>query len=340
MEVAQESTEAGWSEFVEREARATGYHRWGWRRVFERAFGHDCVYLSARDGRSTVGILPIVIFKSPIFGRFGVSLPFVNYGGVVAQSDQVAQQLLEAAQHVARARGLSHLELRHLEPQYPQLPSKRHKVAMSLPLPASAEILWQRLDRKVRNQVRKAEKSGHTAHRGGRELIPEFYEVFARNMRDLGTPVYAQRFFATIVEEFPDSAEVFVVRTGTTPIAGSLTFKWRHVTEVPWASSLREHRATCPNMLLYWTMLTRAIEAGSATFDFGRSTPNESTYHFKTQWGATGTPFAWEYWLAGGGGLPDQSPANPKFQLAIACWKRLPLWLANRLGPHVVRNIP
>jgi FemAB-related protein (PEP-CTERM system-associated) len=200
--------------------------------------------------------------------------------------------------------------------------------------------LWQAIDRKVRNQVRKAEKSALTAVHGGLELVPEFYEVFARNMRDLGTPVYAKRLFETILEEFPGTAETFVVRTGTTPIAASLTFRWREVTEVPWASSLREHRASCPNMLLYWTMLRRAIEVGSTTFDFGRSTPNESTYHFKTQWGATGTPFAWEYWLASGGSLPDQSPANPKFQLAIETWKRLPIWLTNRVGPYLVRSIP
>ena len=340
MEVSQDSSESDWNAFVARHADATGYHQWGWRRVFERTFGHESVYLSAsRDGQ-IVGILPIVAFRSLLFGRFGVSLPFVNYGGVVAESDDAAARLLEAAVADARGRRLSHLELRHLQARFPHLPSKQHKVAMTLPLPASVDALWQGIDRKVRNQVRKAEKSSLTASRGGRELVPEFYEVFARNMRDLGTPVYARRFFETIVEEFPEAAEIFVVRTGQTPVAASLTFRWRGVTEVPWASSLREHRAMCPNMLLYWTMLRRAIEVGSATFDFGRSTPGESTYHFKTQWGATGKPFAWEYWLASGGELPNHSPANPKFQLAIEGWKRLPLKVATTLGPYIVKGIP
>jgi serine/alanine adding enzyme len=340
IEVSREAGESAWTAYVERAPDATAYHQWGWRRVFERAFGHECVYLSASDGDGIAGVLPMVVFKSLIFGRFAVSLPFVNYGGVVADNDAVAAALLEAAAGEARGRRLGHLELRHLEARYPHLPSKRHKVAMRLPLPASADTLWQAIDRKVRNQVRKAEKSALTAVHGGRELVPEFYEVFARNMRDLGTPVYARRFFETILEEFPGTTETFVVRTGTLPIAASITVRWRGTTEVPWASSLREHRASCPNMLLYWTMLRRAVEVGSATFDFGRSTPNESTYHFKSQWGATGTPFAWEYWLAGGGSLPDQSPANPKFQLAINTWKRLPMALTRIVGPHVVRNIP
>jgi serine/alanine adding enzyme len=341
VEVSAASSQAAWTSFVDRHPAATGYHQWGWRRVFERAFGHECVYLSASDNGTVTGVLPFVVFKSPIFGRFGVSLPFVNYGGVVADSDTIARQLLDAAAREADARRLKHLELRHLAPHYVGiLPAKQHKVAMTLPLPGDAEALWNGLDRKVRNQVRKAEKSGLTAVHGGRELVPEFYAVFARNMRDLGTPVYAQRFFATILEEFPSAAEIVVVRLGTVPVAASFTFRWRSVTEVPWASSLREHRALCPNMLLYWTMLKRTIEAGSTTFDFGRSTPNESTFHFKTQWGATPAPFHWEYWLASGGTLPDQSPSNPKFQAAIEVWKRLPVPITTLVGPYIVRSIP
>jgi FemAB-related protein (PEP-CTERM system-associated) len=341
IDVSPASAEPAWAAFVERHPNATGYHQWGWRRVFERVFGHECLYLSATEGGTVTGILPIVVFRSPIFGRFGVSLPFVNYGGVVADSNAIARQLLDAGAQEAAARGLKHLELRHLAPHYAGvLPAKQHKVAMTLPLPENADALWNALDRKVRNQVRKAEKSNLTAAHGGRELVPEFYAVFARNMRDLGTPVYSQRFFATILAEFPSTAEIVVVRLGTTPIAASLTFRWRSVTEVPWASSLREHRTLSPNMLLYWTMLKRTIEAGSTVFDFGRSTPNESTYHFKTQWGATPTPFNWEYWLASGGALPDQSPSNPKFQAAIEIWKRLPVPVTTLLGPHIIRSIP
>ncbi|MEO7273758.1 MAG: FemAB-like protein, partial [Vicinamibacterales bacterium] len=206
-DVSTASDEPAWTAFVNRHPHATGYHQWGWRRVFERVFGHECLYLSATDHGVVTGVLPIVVFKSPIFGRFGVSLPFVNYGGVVADSDDIARQLLDAAAGEAAARGLKHVELRHLAPHYAgRLPAKQHKVAMTLPLPGDAGTLWNALDRKVRNQVRKAEKSHLTAVHGGRELMPEFYAVFARNMRDLGTPVYPQRFFATILEEFPTTA--------------------------------------------------------------------------------------------------------------------------------------
>ena len=110
--------------------------------------------------------------------------------------------------------------------------------------------------------------------------------------------------------------------------------------EVPWASSVREYNALCPNHVLYWSMIQSAIADGCDTFDFGRSTPGGSTYRFKSQWGARPLPLHWEYPFLGGHGVPDQGPTNPKFHAAIAVWKRCPLWLANMVGPHIVRGIP
>jgi FemAB-related protein (PEP-CTERM system-associated) len=340
VDVTRDPTEAEWNAFVERRPDATVYHLWGWRRVFTQAFGHRSVYLAARTADGIAGVLPLVLFNSWLFGRFAVSLPFVNYGGVVAETDEAAAGLVAEAETVGRDEHLSHLELRHLAARFPRLQAKRHKVAMRLPLPPAADALWQTIDRKVRNQVRKSEKSGLTATIGGAELLPEFYAVFAKNMRDLGTPVYSRKFFSAILAEFPAAARVHVVRKGDLPLAGSITIQWRQGIEVPWASSLREHRDSSPNMLLYWTMLQHAIASGCTVFDFGRSTPNEGTFHFKRQWGAEPTPIAWEYSMLNGRPMPDQSPANPKFRAAIETWKRLPVPVATFLGPAIVRSIP
>ena len=158
-------------------------------------------------------------------------------------------------------------------------------------------------------------------------------------MRDLGTPVYARRFFADVLQAFPADTRVFVVRVGREAVAASITVGWRDRIEVPWASSLRAHASSSPNTLLYWTMLKWAVERGYKTFDFGRSTPDEGTFHFKKQWGAQPQELAWEY-LGLTGALPDQSPKNPKFRAAIAVWQRLPVPVATALGPAIVRNIP
>jgi serine/alanine adding enzyme len=337
--VADGTDRAAWDLFVSRQPSATGYHAWGWRDVFERSFGHECVYLVARRNGSTDlhGILPLVQIKSLLFGRTMTSLPFVNYGGVVADSEATARVLVDAATDAARQRGCRHVELRHVERQFEDLPCKQHKVTMRLPIQAG---MWDRIDRKVRNQVRKAEKSALTVDRAGAELVADFYTVFARNMRDLGTPVLARRFFEDVLRTFPDRTRILVVRLKGKPIAAGLTYRTGTRVEVPWASSVRDYNSLCPNHLLYWHVIESAVAEGCDELDFGRSTPDEGTYKFKAQWGATPVPLYWEYRLLHADGLPDQSPKNPRFRLAIEAWKRCPLWLANAVGPHIVRTIP
>jgi FemAB-related protein (PEP-CTERM system-associated) len=269
-----------------------------------------------------------------------VSLPFVNYGGVVADDDATRRALLAEAERIAADRGLAHVELRHSNAVFPELPSKRHKVAMKLELAADTARAWDALDRKVRNQVRKAEKSELVIDSGGAEMLDHFYAVFARNMRDLGTPVYDRRFFREVFRQFPNDSRVFLVRNASTVVAAGISYRYRDTIEVPWASSLKEYRTQSPNTLLYWHLIRDAIERGARVFDFGRSTPNEGTYKFKEQWGARPHSVCWEYRLLGGQRLPDQSPKNPKFRAAIEIWKRMPVGLTNVLVPRLVRQIP
>lgn len=319
---------------------ATAYHHPEWLQVIERAFGHRTKYLTAESRGRVAGVLPLVFFRSRLFGRFTVSMPFVNYGGVLADGPEAARALFERAVEDTRQAGGAHLELRHTSQAFPALPSRRHKVAMRLRLEASPERQWAALDRKIRNQVRKAERSGLEAEQGGAELVDDFYEVFRRNMRDLGTPVYGVRFFREALAAFPESMRVAVVRLSGRPVASSITLAHRSTIEVPWASALREFNPLCPNVLLYWHMLRDACERGAQTFDFGRSTPGEGTFHFKRQWGAEPAEMVWEYWTGRGGVLPDLSPSNPRYAMAIRAWQRLPLAVTTALGPHIVRHIP
>jgi FemAB-related protein (PEP-CTERM system-associated) len=211
---------------------------------------------------------------------------------------------------------------------------------MTLPLAKTTEMAWNGLDRKVRNQVRKAEHSGLTVHAGGVELVDDFYRVFAHNMRDLGTPVHAKRFFEIILLYLADRAACVVVQKNGKPVAAAVTLTWRNAIEVPWAASLKRYRSLSANTLLYWTVMQRAIGAGLTTLDFGRSSPGTGTYRFKEQWGATPHPLCWEYALAPGRSLPNLAPANPKFSLAIAAWKWLPVSVATFVGPRIVQSIP
>jgi FemAB-related protein (PEP-CTERM system-associated) len=339
-EVTDAPGRAAWDAYVDAHPQATIYHLWAWRDVFERAFGHQGLYLAAtRDGR-IVGVLPVVSFTSRLFGRFMVSLPFVNYGGVLADDDEAARALLDRATRRASDAGASHLELRHRGRIFSDLPAKQHKVGMLMPLNQTEDAAWTGLDRKVRNQIRKAERSELTSESGGAELLPDFYAVFAHNMRDLGTPVYGSAFFDEIFRQCGDRARVFVVRHQGRAVSAGISLEFRDTIEVPWAGSLAEHRPRCPNHLLYWSVIRHAVASGLRTLDFGRSTPDEGTYHFKRQWGAVAQPLNWEYRLVGRSTLPDQSPHNPRFGPAIAMWKRLPLGVTRLIGPRIVRSIP
>ena len=338
--VSSDATETEWDAFVERHPDASGYHLWRWRRVMERAFGHQTVYLAARRDAEIVGVLPAVMIKSRLFGRSLVSLPFLNYGGVVATDADVARTLVDHSASVGAREGASHLELRHMVQRFDDLPVKRHKVAMRLRLGSNETVAWDQLDRKVRNQVKKAQKSNLTAETGGRELLGDFYSVFAHNMRDLGTPVYGRGFFEEVFEQFPASARVFIVRLGANAVAAGIGYAFRDTLEMPWASSLKSSRPLCANVLLYWHAMLYAIADGRTTFDFGRSTPGDGPFQFKRQWGAEPSELAWEYRLFKGDRMPDQSPSNLKFRAAIAMWKRLPVPVATWLGPAIVRSIP
>jgi FemAB-related protein (PEP-CTERM system-associated) len=329
-----------WNQFVRIRKDATGYHLWEWRNVFERALGHRCHYLVAREGSQIVGLLPLVEVRSWPFGRALSSLPYVNYGGVLAATDAARNALVAEAARLASARSLDYVVLRHRRRLCPELPARTHKVTMVLPLLLDRDAMWNALDRKVRNQIRKAEKSGLTTVVGGEELLDDFYAVFARNMRDLGTPVYSRSLFASIVSNFPRDAKLHLARLNGQTIAGAFSYAFGDTIEVPSASSLREHRALCPNHLLYWSIISDAIAEGRKVFDFGRSTPNDGTYHFKEQWGAAPEQLWWEYQLTAGARVPADDRQSAKFHAAIEAWKRLPLSVATLVGPRIARSIP
>lgn len=344
LEVA-ELTPAGaeeWDAFVASMPDASHYHRAGWARVFADSFGRKPLYRLVRRNGEIEGVLPIVQFASPLFGRFLVSVPFMNRGGVLARTPEARDALVDEAGALVRATRSSFCELRHVARQTDTLPAKDHKVSMSLPLTEDVEELWKAIGPKVRNLVRKAEKSGLTVRPGVPEKdLDGFYEVFVENMRDLGTPVYSPRFFREVFREFPDDTELTVVEDehGAVAAAG-ICIRHRGFTEIHWAASRREMLKRSPNMLLYWECISSAARAGLKEFCFGRSTEDSGPYRFKKQWGAEPTRLHWEYALAPGEEPPALNPDNPKYRAAISAWQKMPLWATRIVGPHIVRHLP
>ncbi|GAB6164131.1 FemAB family PEP-CTERM system-associated protein [Thermostilla marina] len=314
-----------------------------WPLILRDGLRHVPGALIAEENGRLHGIVLLALVKSVFFGRFLVSLPYLNTGGVLTtdSDDETAGALIDRAVALARSLRVRHLELRHERRiAHPQLTHERtDKVHMRLPLPDSPEALWKGFRAKVRNQVRKGERSGLQVCWGRYELLNDFYRVFAHNMRDLGTPVFSKRLFAAMLRHLGENAEICVVRMGNKAVAGAMLVHGRGTTEVPSASSLRRYNSTNANMLMYYHLLCRAIERGRRTFDFGRSTVDSPTFRFKKQWGAAPHPAVWQY-APLGSTMAEVRPDNPKYQRAVRLWKRLPVWFTRIVGPVVVRGIP
>jgi FemAB-related protein (PEP-CTERM system-associated) len=317
----------------------------GWLNVLHEGLQHTPYCLEAvspsPDGPQTRGLLLLAFVRSFLFGRFLVSLPYLNQGGVITDCPDVARQLIDRAVALSDSLGVRYLELRQEEAI--EHPALLHcldtKVQMRVQLPETTEAFWSQLDCKVRNQVRKGQKNDLAVVWGGQELLADFFAVFSHNMRDLGTPTYGKRLFSSIVHEFPERAEFCVVRAGEKPVAAALLLHGWGVSEVPSASSLRQFNHTCANMLLYWHLLARSIERKQTLFDMGRCSRNSSTQRFKQQWGAEEVPTTWQYSMRTGS-VGDMRPENPRYRRWIRIWQHLPVSLTRLIGPGIVRGIP
>ncbi len=313
-----------------------------WSSVLSESFGHK-PYGLVRSGGSAehCGYLPLSFVQSRLFGRFLVSQPYLNSGGVWTDHESVAQELVDEAVSLADSLEVNYLELRHEAPvSHPKINHVRtDKVHMRLSLPETSDALMSSFKSKLRSQIKKAAEKSFSAHWGGAELVPEFYHVFSINMRDLGTPVYSIRLFHSILRHFTDQSEICVIRLSSRPVAAALLVHYENSTEVPSASSLRSSNPMGANMWMYWQLLQRSIDRGARTFDFGRSSVGSGTYKFKEQWGAKPFSACWQYYVRKG--TPDEMrPDSPKKKKLIEVWKKLPVWFTRWIGPSVVRGIP
>ncbi|GAB4260186.1 MULTISPECIES: GNAT family protein [Deferrisoma] len=336
LRTASEADREAWDAFVRAHPQGLAYHRWAWGQAVERAYGFRWIGLLAEEGGEIQGVLPLVELRAPLLGPKWVSLPYCDAGGILAAHEGAARALREQVEERA-SRGKVPVELRFpAEPPegFPRVGASG-KVRMVLDLPESSEALLASFKSKLRSQVRKPERDGLTAGLGGAELLEPFWRIYARNMRDLGSPPHPLRWFRAVMEAFGDDARIgMAFMPDGTPAAGGLVLRNGPTVSIPWASSVRELNRWNPNMLAYWTLLAHAADTGATRFDFGRSTPGEGTYRFKAQWGAREEPLTWlrrvgETWTS----ALDGAGTGGRFRaVAEHCWQRLPVGVSSALG--------
>lgn len=342
IEIQLDTEKNEWDGYVIKKHSGIFSHLYSWGETLASTYGLEIFRLAAREKglqSQIVGVLPLILFSPPGSDKRLISLPYSDAAGILADDEDIFNRLVVAALELATNLSAVHLELRQLGNRYfPNMaPSimdgvnhtpHTFKIGLSRKLSPSSEMVWSQLNAKVRNQVRKARKSGCSAKIGGSDLLEDFYSVFSENMRDLGSPVHKAELFNKVTEKM--AAQVFVIYTQNTPSAAAIVLRHNSTLFNPWASSLQRFRPLCPNMLLYWTMLSYAAEKGYRCFDFGRSTPGASTCRFKTQWGAEIQPLVWHVF--------SQKPHRwePKNEsLVNDSWKALDLNASRRHGPLV-----
>lgn len=328
-----------WDAFVARCPEATFFHRAGWESVIRRAFGHETHFLYAERDGAVAGVLPLVRTRSWLFGSALVSTPFCVYGGIAADSEPARRALDRAARERAERLRVGHLEYRHRDrPLHEDWPRSQLYATFRKRLDPDVEANFQAIPRKQRRMVRQGAKAGLSAQWD--EDPARFCDLYAASLHRLGTPAFPRRYFGLLREVFGDACRVLTVLTPQgEPVAAVMAFFFRDEVLPYYGGGTERARAVAGFDLLYWALMQRACEAGCGVFDFGRSKQGTGAFNFKRNWGFEPQGLPYEYGLYRARRVPDHNPLNPRYQRAVRLWRRLPLPVANWLGPRVVRNL-
>jgi FemAB-related protein (PEP-CTERM system-associated) len=327
-----------WDTYVLAHPQATFFHRAGWQRVIETVFAHPTFFLYAKRGGKVVGVLPLAQVKSRLFGNSLSSLPFAVYGGVLADDTSVAAALEDEAERIARALDVDHLEFRNTAVHHADWPTQDLYVTFRREIFADEDANMQAIPRKQRAMVRKGIKNELRSEIDTN--VDRFFDLYADNVHRHGTPAFPKRYFAALLQEFGADAEVLiVVGPAGQPLSGVLSFYFRDEVLPYYAGDHVDARDLAANDFKYWELMRLACARGLKIFDYGRSKQGTGSYSFKKNWGFEPAPLYYEYRLFKRDAIPQNNPNNPKYKLMIAAWQRMPIGLANWLGPHIVRNL-
>jgi FemAB-related protein (PEP-CTERM system-associated) len=335
---------SAWDRYVHAHPSATFFHQSAWRGIIERAFNHRTHYLIAEQDGAIAGILPLAQVKTRLFGHTLISLPFCVYGGMLADDDATAAALAQHAAGLGRNLGASATELRFLaEPAEASLdPTAWQRrdalyVTFRRAITGDDDANMKAIPRKQRAMVRKGIDRGLAASTS--QDVDGLHRIYAESVRNLGTPVFARRYFRVLAETFPNAMDVTTIHDAGAPIAAVMNFYWRDEVLPYYGGGTQAARGCYANDFMYWSVMRHAAARGARMFDFGRSKEGTGAYSFKKNWGFAPTPLPYFFNLAPGQRIPENNPMNPKYRLMIAAWQRLPLPVANALGPILVRGV-
>lgn len=326
-----------WDEFVLTCPSATFFHRSGWKSVIELAFGHKTWFLYAEIDGVIRGVLPLAEINSILFGHSLSALPFCVYGGIAAIDEAARKVLDKAAQELAAQLKVDYLEYRNIEPSSSGWPTKDLYVTFRKSIESDVEENMKAIPRKQRAMVRKGIKAGLESCID--EDTERFFLAYSESVHRLGTPVFSKKYFQLLKEAFADDCELMTITHNDRVVSSVMSFYFRDEVLPYYGGGTNEARDLAANDFMYWELMRRSCEAGYKIFDFGRSKQNTGSFSFKKNWGFEPQALHYEYLLIRGKAVPNHNPLNPKYQLFIKAWQKLPLSVANLIGPQIVKNL-
>ena len=329
---------AQWDAFVTACPDATFFHRAGWQKIIAEIFRHQTYFFYAEADGQILGVLPLAHVNSILFGNALVALPFAVYGGVAATTQEAADALEGEAQALAKRLGVAHLEFRNVSARHVDWPSQDLYVTFRKQILPEEDANMLAIPRKQRAMVRKGLKNGLTSEIDSD--VDRFFSLYADNVHRHGTPAMPKRYFRALQAEFgPDCEVLTVIGPDGRLLSSVLSFYFRDEVLPYYAGDEESARDLAANDFKYWELMRRSCARGLKVFDYGRSKQGTGSYAFKKNWGFVPTPLHYEYCLYKRDAVPQNNPSNAKYKLLIATWRRMPLGLANWLGPHIVRNL-
>lgn len=326
-----------WNDYVLAHTEGTFFHLAEWQDVLRRAFGHAAHYLLAEAGGRIRGVLPLAQVRSRLFGNSLVSTPFCVYGGILADDGPAFDALRDHACELARRLGVDYLEMRNRRRAHPDWPAKDLYVTFRKAILPDSEANMLAIPRKQRAMVRKGIQRDLQAEMDAG--VDRCYDIYSTSLRNLGTPVFARRYMRILKEVFGSRCEVLTVVNEGIAVASVLSFLFRDEVLPYYGGSLPAARSLAGNDFMYWQVMERARGQGLKVFDYGRSKRGSGAFDFKKNWGFEPEPLHYEYFLVRSTQVPDLSPVNPKYSLAINLWRKLPVGLTRLLGPPVAKYL-
>lgn len=340
IKILDKDDESDWNSFVDSADDSSIAHKLGWKNVIETTMPHKTFYLLTRKNKKIVGILPLVHFSNKFIGNKIVSMPFLNHGGVCSESEEIKKSLVKKAIEITKENDIDLLELHHTQNVDMDLSTCEDKVAFYFDVSQDVDNTFQSLHKKVRYKINKAQKNGLRFKMGGCEYLDRFYNIFAYNQRELGTPVFGINFFEKIFDEFKEEMKISLIYYNDIVTAAAIVSVYKNSIEGMWAGSLKKYQNLYINEFLYWKYIEYAIENGLTSIYFGRSSKDAGTYNFKKKFGAIPRQLYWQYYLNNKDSTPLLHPSQLKSKLAVSVWKKLPLFMANLMGPHLRKYLP